>query len=185
MTDAPTLVETRAPWVVLTSRRDPWVAAGLAALEAVGGFAFRLDGRELLEPASLFRAFARELPFPGYFGHNWAALVDCLHDLHGPWHGNRAVAVLVDRADQLLTAEHLGLLVSMLCQAAWRANLRLDSDGFPDDMPAFPLHFVFLLDHLPAEAFTAGVTTDPDVTIRLTGGRLTAALTGPDWPGSG
>jgi hypothetical protein len=30
---------------------------------------------------SLFREFATELRFPGYFGANWPALADCLGDL--------------------------------------------------------------------------------------------------------
>ncbi|MFE2022395.1 barstar family protein [Streptomyces sp. NPDC059499] len=38
---------------------------------------------------AVFRTFARELSFLGYFGHNWDALVDCLHDWHGPGHGTR------------------------------------------------------------------------------------------------
>ncbi|WP_307672335.1 barstar family protein [Streptomyces sp. V4I2] len=32
---------------------------------------------------------------------NWDALVDCLHDWHGPGHGNRDVAILIDNADDL------------------------------------------------------------------------------------
>ncbi|GGQ23848.1 hypothetical protein GCM10010187_45410 [Actinomadura coerulea] len=114
---APSLTERRPPWVVFTTGDDPWVAAETTALQEQGGLVFRLDGRELLEPASLFRAFAQELGFLDYFGHNWDALVDCLHDWHGPGHGRQDVAVLVDSADELSGAEFLGLLVSVLCQA--------------------------------------------------------------------
>ncbi|GAA4360811.1 hypothetical protein GCM10023088_00280 [Actinomadura verrucosospora] len=158
---APTLTERRPPWVVFTAGDDSWVAAETAALQEQGGLVFRLDGRELLDPASLFRAFARELSFPGYFGHNWDALVDCLHDWHGPGHGERDVAVLVDDADGLAGAEFLGLLVSVLCQAAWKANLQLDADGVPhEDRKPFALHFVLLLDHTPPAVLAEAAASD-------------------------
>ncbi|MES5824433.1 barstar family protein [Streptomyces sp. RG80] len=53
---------------------------------------FRLDGRELPTPGTLFAVFARELGFPDYFGHNWDALVDCLHDGHHGHHGHESRA---------------------------------------------------------------------------------------------
>ncbi|MFF7216009.1 barstar family protein [Streptomyces sp. NPDC008238] len=59
-----------------------------------GGLFFRLDGGELTHPIALFRTFARELSFADYFGHNWDALADCLHDWHGPGHGEPDVAVV-------------------------------------------------------------------------------------------
>ncbi|MGW7647298.1 barstar family protein [Streptomyces bobili] len=42
--------------------------------------------------AGIFRTFAQELSFLGYFGHNWDALVDCLDDWPGPGHGNEDLA---------------------------------------------------------------------------------------------
>ncbi len=166
----------------MTAVDDPWVACELAALRVLDGTEFRLDARELAEPASLFRAFARELSFPGYFGHNWDALVDCLSDPHSHWHSGRPIAIVIDHADLLLRAEHLGVFVSVLCQTAWRTNLRLDADGRPQDDPRLALHFVLLLDTLPAHAFAAPVGSGRDVAIKVADGRLTAILTG-DWPG--
>ncbi|WP_411153125.1 barstar family protein [Streptomyces sp. A30] len=180
--NAPTLAARRPPWVVFTASNDPWVTAETAALQKQSGIPFRLDGRELLQPASLFRAFARELSFLGYFGHNWDALVDCLHDWHGPGHGNRDVAVLIDDADDLLGAEFLGLFVSVLCQAAWAANFQLDADGIPyEDRPPFALHFVLLLDHTPPAAFAEETASGAGVEVALTDGRLTATFTGEDF----
>ncbi|MFI7430781.1 barstar family protein [Micromonospora sp. NPDC049836] len=156
-----------------------------AALGTQGGRTVRLDGRELREPASLFAAFARELSFPDYFGHNWDALVDCLHDWHG--HGGRTkdVAILIDRADELLGAAFLGLFVSVLCEAAWKANLQLDADGCPhEDRYPFALHFVFLLEDTAPAAFTEAAASGADVGVALAEGRLTATLTGIDWPGA-
>lgn len=184
--DMPTLTARRSPWVVVTSRDDRWVADEVVVLQQKGGLVFRLDGREMLEPASLFRTFARELSFVDHFGHNWDALVDCLHDWHGPGHGERDVAILIENADHLLGAEFLGLFVSVLCEAAWKANLQLDADGVPHgDRQPFGLHFVLLLDHAPASAFAEAAASGTDVGATLLDDRLLVTLTGEDWPGTG
>ncbi|PWI20144.1 hypothetical protein DI272_42795 [Streptomyces sp. Act143] len=177
-----TLAERRPPWVVLARRDDPWVTAETVALRARGGQVFRLDGRQLPDPDAVFTSFARALSFPGHFGHNWDALVDCLHDRHGHGGSTQGVAVLVDHADALGHADFLGLFVSVLCQAAWQANLRLDADGLPQDLPAFALHFVLLLDDTAPAAFAVAVAGGMDVRVALDEGRLTATLTAEDWP---
>ncbi|NUS14975.1 MAG: barstar family protein [Streptomyces sp.] len=177
-----TLTGRRPPWVVIAGRDDPWPASETAELRARGGEVFRLDGRQLSDPEAVFTAFAHELSFPGYFGRNWDALVDCLHDRHDHGGGARATAVLIDHADAMLHADFLGLFVSVLCQAAWQANLRLDADGMPQDLPAFALHFVLLLDDTPPAAFAPAVASGMDVCVALDEERLTATLTGEDWP---
>ncbi|MGW6026428.1 barstar family protein [Streptomyces sp. NPDC055099] len=113
-----TLTRRRAPWVVFTRHDDPWLSTETAELQKLGGQVIHVDGRELRDPPTLFATFARELRFPAYFGHNWDALVDCLHDWHGHCGETRDVAVLIDHADDLLTADFLGLFISVLCQAA-------------------------------------------------------------------
>jgi len=181
----PTLTERRSPWVIVTRADDPWVSAEVSKLQKQGGSVVRLNGRELLEPVSLFAAFARELSFPGYFGHNWDALVDCLHDWHGHGRDTKDLAVLIDGADELVWADFLGVFISVLCQAAWKANLQLDADGHPHEhWPPFALHFVFLLRETAPAAFAEPAASDTDVGVALTDGRLTATLTGMDWPGA-
>lgn len=185
VTSPPLLTERRSPWVVFTRRDDPWVGAETTELLSRGGSVFRLDGRKLRDRGSLFAAFARELGFPSYFGHNWDALVDCLDDWHGHANTTDDVAIMIDDADELLYADILGILVAVLCQAAWKANLRLDADGKPhDDEHWTPraLHTVFLLGHTPPAAFAARAASDLDVAVVVDGGRLSATLTGPDWP---
>jgi hypothetical protein len=171
---------------VVTRADDPWVSAEVGALQARGGTVVRLASPELREPATLFTAFAHELSFPSYFGHNWYALVDCLHDWHSDGAGSRDLAVLIDGADDLAGVDFLGLFIAMLCDAAWRANLQLDVDGVPHAGPLrqpFALHFVFLLAEAQPEIFAGSAATDPDVEVTLADGRLTATLTGPDGPG--
>ncbi|MFE6161925.1 barstar family protein [Streptomyces sp. NPDC056486] len=180
-----TLTRRRSPWVVFTRHDDPWLNTETSKLQEQGGRVIRLDGRELRDPGALFATFARELRFPGYFGHNWDALVDCLHDWHGHGGETKDIAVLIDKADCLLSAEFLGLFVSVLCQAAWKANLQLDADGVPDHhTPPFTLHFVFLLDSTPPAAFATAAANGMngmDVGVELEEGRLAATLTGEDW----
>jgi len=176
------LIERRPPWAVIAGRDDPWVAAETAELRGRGGEVVRLDGRQLPDPAAVFTAFADALSFPGWFGRNWDALVDCLHDRHSCGGGPRDTAVLIDHADALLNADFLGLFVSVLCQASWQANLRLDADGLPQDLPTHALHFLLLLDDTPPAAFARAVASGMDVRVALDAGRLTATLSGEDWP---
>ncbi|MBW6439298.1 barstar family protein [Actinoplanes hulinensis] len=179
----PTLTECRSPWVVVTRADDPWVTAEAGALRDQGGMIVRMAGAELRDPASLFTAFARELSFPGYFGRNWDALVDCLHDWHGHETAGQGLAVLIDDADHLAHADFLGVFISVLCQAGWKANLQLDADGIPhEDWPPFSLHFVLLATE--PTAFADGAASGMDVSVTLADGRLVATLTGADWPGS-
>jgi RNAse (barnase) inhibitor barstar len=178
-----TLTKRRSPWVVFTGRDDPWLNTETDKLREQGGRVFRLDGRKLREPEALFATFAEELSFPDYFGRNWDALVDCLHHWHGHEPRTKDVAVLIDNADDLLSADFLGLLVSVLCQAAWKANLQLDADGIPNrhETP-FTLHFVFLLDGTTPSAFAKAAASGMDVSVAVDTERLTATLTVEDWP---
>lgn len=180
-----TLTRRSQPWVVFTHHDDPWLTTETARLLKHGGRVIRLAGEDLRQQETLFATFAREFSFPSYFGHNWDALVDCLHDWHGHGGDTKDVAVLVDDADGLLRVDFLGRLVSVLCQAAWRANRQLDADGAPDPhTPTFTLHFVFVLNSIPPAAFAVAAARGMDVEVELEEGRLTATLAGEDWPGT-
>ena len=129
------LTSPTGPWVVFAPTGDTHVARQLDALRDAGGIVRRLDARAMSTPETLFRTFARELAFPGYFGHNWNALADCLKDLHGDWHGNADVAIVIEHADLLWTRSYLPLFVAVLCDTAEQANLALDADGLPNGNP--------------------------------------------------
>ncbi|MFG3283259.1 barstar family protein [Streptomyces sp. NPDC048111] len=116
--------------------------------------------------------------------HNWDALADCLHDWHGPGHGNQDLAILIEHADDLLRTDFLGVFVSVLAQAAWHSNLRLDGDGELDEWrPRTAQHFVFLLDHAAPVAFAEKAARGVGVAVALSDGRLLATLADTDWPG--
>jgi hypothetical protein len=75
--------------------------------------------------------------------------------------------------------------MSVLCQAAWHANLQLDADGTPHEHPTpFALHFVVLLSRTAPVALTEAAARGADVGVTCTDGRLTATLTGDDRPGA-
>lgn len=162
----PSLSENTPPSVVVTGAEDPWLAAELATFRQRNGREVRLNAAELLEPATLFWAFAREMSFPDYFGHNWDALVDCLSD---PSLHTSNTAVLVDDADLLLGTQHLGLFVAVLCQAAGRAAL---------DPARAAMHLVLLLDEVSPAQFEAQIGSRDDVATEMVQGRLTATLAG-------
>lgn len=165
------------PWVVVVPQDDPLLERQLIALEERGGLVFHLSAEELTTPEGVFAAFARTLEFPGYFGRNWDALVDCLDDLHGSWHGGRGVAVVVRDADLLLDAGHLPLFVSVLCQAAARANSAVDSDGEPWDRPAIAEHFAFVSRTASTGDFASRLTGD-DLTVEVVGQYVTVSPAG-------
>ncbi|MFG2974931.1 barstar family protein [Streptomyces sp. NPDC048331] len=181
----PTLTERRSPWVTFTRADDPWVARAEADLLARDGLVLRIAGGELDTEACVYRTFARDLGFIGYFGHNWDAMVDCLGDWHGPGHGKRDVAVIIDAADDLLGADFLGVFVSTLARGAWRANFMVDGDGDPDEWrDPFALHFVLLLDRAEPAAFARKVVSrDTDLREAVVDGRLLVTLTDVDRPG--
>ncbi len=64
----------------------------------------------------------------------------------------------------------------MLCQAAWKANLQLDADGFPhENRPPFALHFVLLLDRVPHSVFAEAAAGGGDIDVTIDVGRSAAA----------
>lgn len=110
--------------------------------------------------------------------------MECLHDWHGPGQGSQDLAILIEHADGLLKSDFLGTFVSVLAQAAWNSNFRLDSDGEVDEWrQRMAQHFVFVLDQTAPAAFTELAARGTDVAVALSDGRLLATLTDADWPG--
>lgn len=181
--DPPSLFERRPPWVIFTRPDDRWLNTETARLQRSGGNIIRLNGFELTDPASLFSTFARELDFPSYFGRNWDALADCLHDWHAHGLSSKDVAVLIDHADELVGKAFLGLLVAVLCQASWHANFQVDADRLPNEYsPPFTMHFVFVLDGISPSSLIEAAGGHPEIEATLQGDLLTATLIGADWP---
>ncbi|HTH46543.1 MAG TPA: barstar family protein [Candidatus Limnocylindria bacterium] len=130
------------PWVVFAPQGDLLFEGKLARFADQGGIVRRLEGRAMTSPGELYREFALKMSFPSYFGHNWDALIDCLDDLHGDWHGNRDVVIVIKDFDVLGDTPHMPKFVSVLCQAAEKANSVFDDDGEPFHRQAIALHFL-------------------------------------------
>ncbi|MFE7172458.1 barstar family protein [Streptomyces sp. NPDC057616] len=75
-------------------------------MESKGGRVCHLDSRDLLTEQGIFSSFTDALQFPGYFGRNWDALVDCLGDVCGAVTGGVGGAVVVHDADRLVEAHY-------------------------------------------------------------------------------
>ncbi|MCS6787367.1 MAG: barstar family protein [Thiobacillaceae bacterium] len=74
----------------------------------------RLDARTVAHKEGLLRALGELLRFPDYYGENWDALEECLHDLAW-WDG--PVHVLIEHA-QVIEPRTLGTLQEIWREAA-------------------------------------------------------------------
>ncbi|MGH4032485.1 barstar family protein [Actinomycetota bacterium Odt1-20B] len=181
-----------APWVIFAPEGSAEVRHRLTALEAKGCQIHRFDAHDLLTEQAVYRSFAETLRFPGYFGWNCHAMVDCLDDLCGAVTGGGAGIVGVIRGvdERLVEAEHFPLFVSVLCQGADRANSAVDLDGSPLDRPAIAEHFLFefsfessALDPgvLELEKAARRVEEDPDLVVTRGEGFVGVALDPDVW----
>jgi hypothetical protein len=167
-------------WVVFVPRGTAEVQRQLQELEEAGGRVLRLDSCGLMTEQGIYDTFAAGLLFPGYFGRNWDAMVDCLDDLCGAVTGGVGVATVIGEADRLLEAEHFPLFVSVLCQGADRANSAVDLDGCPLGRPAIVEFFVFEFTEFDGERIALRVE-QPDLAITSGEGFVAAALNPEVW----
>ncbi|MGX1118664.1 hypothetical protein RKD37_004027 [Streptomyces ambofaciens] len=168
------------PCVVFGPTGAPGFRARAVALEAAGGRVHRFDSRELTTEQGIHRSFAQALQFPGYYGANWDALVDCLSDLCGAATGGVGIVGVIHDADLLLDAQHFPLFVSVLCQGADRANASVDLDGFPLDRPALSEHFHFEFRDFDPESIALRVRR-PDLTVTTGADHVAVALNPEVW----
>ncbi|MGV9454725.1 barstar family protein [Streptomyces sp. NPDC003635] len=152
----------------------------LSELEAAGGRVRRVDARCLMTEQGVYDTFAGVFRFPGYFGGNWDAMVDCLDDLCGEVTGGVGVAGVIRGADRLLQVPHFALLVPVLCQCADRATSAVDLDGCPLDRAAIEQFFVFEFEAFDAERVALSAR-HPDLTVTHREGCVTAALDPVVW----
>ncbi|MCG7207144.1 barstar family protein [Streptomyces arenae] len=169
------------PWVLLVPEKSTKIRRQLSELTAKGGLVHHLDARDLMTEQGVFRTFAETLRFPGYFGRNWDALVDCVGDLCGEVTGGGAgIVCVVHDADRLLWTGHFPLLVSVLCQGADRANSAVDLDGDPLDRPAVAEHFVLEFRDFDGAEIAARVE-QPGLTVTTRDGFVGVALDPEEW----
>jgi RNAse (barnase) inhibitor barstar len=89
-------------------------ASDLTGFRAPGSFVARLPGR-LRRRQDLFRALAKALRLPGYFGNNWDALEECLRDRS--WLGKDEHVVLLHEHLPLADSRQRKIYVEILLNA--------------------------------------------------------------------
>jgi hypothetical protein len=89
------------------------VARADEVLDALGGSGLSPARVRFAEKPLLLKNIAAALEFPGWFGHNWDALEDCLADLS--WREAPGHVLLFDDATP---GDQLGVLVDILESAA-------------------------------------------------------------------
>ncbi|MEU5957275.1 barstar family protein [Streptomyces sp. NPDC047525] len=171
---------TSPPWVVFTPKGTAQMDSGLSTLAARGGRVHHFPASALMTEQGIYGSFAEALQFPSYFGRNWDAMVDCLDDLCGAVTGRVGIAGVIHDADPLLETANFPLLVSVLCQAADRANSGVDLDGFPLDRPAIAEHFIFEFNQFDQETIRLRVD-QPDLLVTTGDGFVAAALDPEEW----
>lgn len=97
-----------------------------ATLSAAGFEVVTLVGTAITNESTLFEEMARAFAFPDYFGHNWAALTDCLRDLRG--RDNPRLALLWVGADASLAADLQTFLDAVLVLDEVAAELGEDDE---------------------------------------------------------
>lgn len=98
-------------WSEVLISGGPWVhradAAELPLIREAAGttdvLLVELDGARMSTVDELFREYVREFSFPEYFGWNWDAFDECMHDLEE--RPARAYLTIVIHADHVLSAE--------------------------------------------------------------------------------
>lgn len=140
------LLTRQGPWVFFLEGAEDFIERALEDFSGRGGKIFRLDATGLTSEEKVFQQFSSNLSFPGYFGRNWDAFVDCLSRVHGDWHGGKDMVFIFDNAEVLVQVDFLGILSSCISEAAENSNLQLDTDGDPTGVEAVAQNFIFLIE---------------------------------------
>lgn len=100
------------------------MAALLSAAKTAGFATHQVDLSSVRDKTALFRRLATALEFPGWFGHNWDALADCLSDL--AWLPADGYVLLLEHCDGFQTSHaddfDTSLQVFAAAADAWRAE---------------------------------------------------------------
>ncbi|ROQ16722.1 MULTISPECIES: barstar family protein [unclassified Curtobacterium] len=100
-------------------------------IESEGEVSLRLDGKRCRTRADFLREIGVALQFPPYYGANWDALEECVHDL--TWLPDAHVNLVVENADQLLVSDperELDIFVDVLrAGTEWQRALTMHLGG--------------------------------------------------------
>lgn len=136
------LLTTSAPWLHLTSAPPPELDEIVRTLSSGANrhaFVRKLRGEKMRTREGVWDECAAALQLPAYFGHNWDALDECLHDL--AWPKSEACVLVFGRADELLAGEERDF--SILLKILNQCGLSWSRDRTERSQAARPFHSVF------------------------------------------
>lgn len=90
-------------------------------------FGARLDGNRCRSLAEFLREIGVALQFPSYYGENWDAFEECIHDLE--WLPDAQIDLIVENADRLLPSEPEQ---EFRADMEWERALTIRLDGVSD-----------------------------------------------------
>jgi RNAse (barnase) inhibitor barstar len=137
--------EAGRPYIHLLSLEeellDEWMERLQAATDARRPDAVirLLHGERCPTSAGFFAEMARALEFPDHFGHNWAALTDCLTDMG--WLPASAYLLVMRHAEELFSASS---------EQAWHVLGELLNEEIADE--TVPLRLILVTDQAMAMA---------------------------------
>ena len=135
------LLQPKGPWLHVLVATESETCDRIAALCRPAMVVARLiRGHKATTTGALFDQFAAALQFPYYFGENWDALNDCLHDLE--WLPGKAYVIFIMNSNRLLEGEdpkERRQLLQLLAQVgeAWAKPVKV-----PHPRPAIGFHTV-------------------------------------------
>lgn len=104
-----------------------------------------LDGSKMESVSGVFSEFSRQFQFPSYFGHNWAALHECIGDLD--WLPlSKGIIIIISNPDCVLTRSESALPVFVRSmEFAYEDWATPVTDGEEWDRPAVPFSVILQL----------------------------------------
>src|SRR5262245_61564665 len=100
------VLKSTGPWLHLLTASESEACDRLWALQkaSVKVVARLIRGHKARTTVALFDEFAAALQFPGYFGENWDAFMECLTDLE--WLPGDAYVLFITNSNRLLEEEN-------------------------------------------------------------------------------
>jgi len=140
--DANHLTLAVPPWLLWVSPKAGVTNWAWALQRALPDAIVRvLRGKKMTTVTGLYNESAAALQFPDYFGENWAAFDECLHDLE--WLPGKAHVLIVADAHSLLVeayTEGLATLLEIITSVCEERNAPVEGEWA---RPAIPFHVVF------------------------------------------
>jgi len=119
---------------------DAFVARGRRLVK--GAHAFILRGERCVHRRDLFDEWAAALQFPSYFGYNWDAFEEMVHDLR--WLPARAYFLFLTRTDQVLAHDgHAFRILTSILAGVSQDGVRMVLGGVGEVQGPASVHIVY------------------------------------------